>query len=1015
MAPSSAKEDIQLPNRPVTLSPRPENLQLSEEVDNEPTPILNPRERYLSTAKDVWRSTYDELREEPSTKALVHAPIISPTSYGGRIIVDCARQLPESVPFHRQDQNDSGKCPLSVPPCFNCMDIDLLAGCTVHRRFWQSVEYTRGANDEQVTQYVNENKENQEGLSYVVSRLPWYNQLIDLLDSDTWASPDKFNGMRAQIRETITKLYTLLIEYQLRSFGTQKYTISTIARQATKWDDWNGKIVKIKEIEQQPMKDNKAYSTVKLQDALNNLLQKSIEVGQSLLNMVQEQSVNIQRIAQIVDQNATRELVNKYKLVHAEFDLTTYNKYIHDLAALEPNTGHGILHHETYTNWMKSDNGLLLLAAGPGTGKSVLAKHLYDCFRGDKMIVCSFFFKDQNPGQTLPRIALCNMLYDLLKQLPPSMINEIRPQIDRLDKEKIQLDSKDLWEIINMASQGSDITSVTFIFDALDESNLEERDAFLKQLSNFHSLFPQAKFKVLLTARPYSGITDKFASGSVLNIEEDPACCQGLEADIAKVTRQKFEVFTVKRGINDKKSLQAKLLEKLEKYNHQNYLVIELLFKYLEKLPQDFNHDWIEIFESLPTTVWETYTTLLNKVDETHRSVVEVIIRIMLAAARSLTVGEMNIAVGLRSKNLQKYDNIDELLSMTDQAFGDLLWKSCDFFFKPVGDYIYFMHPTVKDYLLSSEQSWLQHIDMESCHRDLAEICIKFLSWKFVQDDSRFLTVENYLSIGCVSQETYHRLCQNFPFGKYGFRYWMYHFREGFREAEDLSQQLGPVRDRHPRWSTNFAISVFCCSVLPDHEDVESFLVMIPPGYQNHEEIRIALCSSLIETYWSAGSFPNLLFAIRLAEDTVKITAGDHPKQARILAVLGEGLQRRYNARHKSEMLEMAVQRAQETVKKTPQGHPHYAFVLDRYAQTLLYQYERFREGADIRAVAEFSKKASTEVAGISPPDLAGYMITYSQALLQQASDKRWQGGNRRSPGYRRGNQDREDCCGNAQ
>ncbi len=74
------------------------------------------------------------------------------------------------------------------------------------------------------------------------------------------------------------------------------------------------------------------------------------------------------------------------------------------------------LNHKDFQRWLKQDSGLLLVSAGPGCGKSVLAKYLIDCRLPRSATICYFFLKDQD--QNTIKQALCTLLHQLFSQQP---------------------------------------------------------------------------------------------------------------------------------------------------------------------------------------------------------------------------------------------------------------------------------------------------------------------------------------------------------------------------------------------------------------------------------------------------------------------------------------------------------------------------------------------------------------------------------------------------------------------
>lgn len=136
-----------------------------------------------------------------------------------------------------------------------------------------------------------------------------------------------------------------------------------------------------------------------------------------------------------------------------------------------------------------------------------MANHLRGELKdNENCIDCSFFFNDNTVSQIKPKIALRKIFYDLLRKLP--QLDLVQGKIDKLDKEGIQPDSKELWDIISIASQDSANGGIIIILDALDESDYATRESLIEKLSNFHSNILDARVRYLLTTPPLGRIQE---------------------------------------------------------------------------------------------------------------------------------------------------------------------------------------------------------------------------------------------------------------------------------------------------------------------------------------------------------------------------------------------------------------------------------------------------------------------------------------------------------------------------
>jgi hypothetical protein len=103
----------------------------------------------------------------------------------------------------------------------------------------------------QVLNHAEGLKENQDGLTYIVSRLPWHIYLIDLLCSEASKTGEEYQKFKIPIREGIVKLYRLIIEYQILTFRSHRHRSRNFARNAMGLAEWTDRLRDIQSAEQQ--------------------------------------------------------------------------------------------------------------------------------------------------------------------------------------------------------------------------------------------------------------------------------------------------------------------------------------------------------------------------------------------------------------------------------------------------------------------------------------------------------------------------------------------------------------------------------------------------------------------------------------------------------------------------------------------------------------------------------------------------------------------------------------------
>jgi hypothetical protein len=547
------------------------------------------------------------------------------------------------------------------------------------------------------------------GFAYVMSRFTWYGQVLDLLNREYWNSPHSFSTLRHAIRDEIVALYKLLIEYHLRAYYTYCRPLTTISRDILKLDDWNSMLLDIKESE----KHLEDYMSLNYEQ---HLLDK--------LHTLSEDARHKQRI----------ETLLKLKFPD-DLPYAVYQAYLDSIDTPQDGTGAGVLMHSKFIDWASGDSGLFILEGIPGSGKSVLSKSLLtELPKRRATTVCAFFFKDNGKGQNGATTALCRVLDELFRS-QPHLIDGISARIDHLLPEELRCNFDLLWDVLEEATQDCDPGSVTVVLDGFDECEPDSANKLCKKLAEYLA-GPSPRLKFFLTTRPLVSVPQMIDGPGVvvLKLEEDPHCLSHISKDIERVVIARFDGFCLK-CIQDP-ALRQELLDLVRPKEDRTYLYVKLLFDYLDLKMRDgvprVPRGWIQVFKKLPTTVKEAYLGFLNRVRESQREDVRRLFQIVVAAARPLTLREVNIALNIHDlPNGSKYG----LGLQNESCFRSWILDACKYFLDVYNGRVYFIHQTAKDFLLAGpgknglrKPAWLGDFSLQSCHRTLVESCVTYLS-----------------------------------------------------------------------------------------------------------------------------------------------------------------------------------------------------------------------------------------------------------------------------------------------
>ncbi|KAL4895271.1 hypothetical protein BDV59DRAFT_152171 [Aspergillus ambiguus] len=612
----------------------------------------------------------------------------------------------------------------------------------------------------------------QPGINYVISRMPWYTELTKVPTVNSWKTPE----LHAAVNSKVVELYKLLIRYLLASARFYDHSTYRFAPNLAKWGSWETMVADIKRAEGDIQECIHTHSGKSLKRALN----EGARQGEHIRSIISVFSV-AQRRANLMD-----KIMPDAGLSNAD----TYQDYVTQIANPHSNTGHGVLSHATFTNWANADSGLLVLTGQPGTGKSVLTKYLLtELPRMKATSLCSFFFKEGGEHNNL-NTAMYEVLNSILRQC--SHLDDVEEKAQQATRHSVRPDSDLFWELVEIAGRGTPHGRVTVLLDALDECKNAHLATALKLLNDYRYKFPDSNVKFLLTARPAPDLLTLLTNGTILNLDEDTQCRESIMSDISRVAQDRVEYFARERCIRDE-GTTAKLLRHLEVHENPSYLFTDLLFTYLYSLPvRPGTNYWSHTFDQLPKTVFEIYRALLDQIREGNRDDVRIMLELVLATTKPLTVREMAIALALHIDDCTMCYREDDL-GLPAEDFKNWLRDTCGPFFDVYNDRIYFTHQTVRDYLLSVQQEhrpgWLKDLCIESCHKTMAESCFSYQSLPFVANN-KFLTIDEYVQAPFYTKRQYHQWCQGaFVFAEHAFAKWAVHVMNSHKlEPPNISQ-----------------------------------------------------------------------------------------------------------------------------------------------------------------------------------------------------------------------------------
>ncbi len=486
----------------------------------------------------------------------------------------------------------------------------------------------------------------------------------------------------------------------------------------------------------------------------------------------------------------------------------------------ENNTCQWALQNSKYIEWRDIDTKKLLwISADPGCGKSVLARYIID---GDlpkaipNTLILYYFFKDTNPEQRSVARAISSMLHQLFA-FQPCLIRHALPSYHRIGP-ALSTTFPKLWSIFTAAALDPLTGRLTCVLDALDECAEQKEliEALEKLCLQHQPRFSESRLKFLLTSRPYFDLRSRFnkllqASDNIELAGNDESASMKTEIDL--VIKSKVAKFASDTCL--KESVSDHLTKRLLNTENRTYLWLRLIWEIIEKNLSGTITAMNRLIDKLPSDIHDSYETLLRKCPDAPFA--KRVLQVLLVAYRPLTLEEIDHAINI---NEQTSSYADLELEGSTHLY-DTLPSRCGLMVSIVESKVYFLHQTVKEFLLneagikaSAERTWQCSLDLRESHQLMAEICLRSFCFPEVKLDE--LNVWNALFPEHAREMEPNEYCQGKGLLSYSAIYWAEHFRgqnnsKGMRFIEHCLETSDCVFNvgRHKHHGTTFHVASY--------------------------------------------------------------------------------------------------------------------------------------------------------------------------------------------------------------
>ncbi|KAJ3485081.1 hypothetical protein NLG97_g6894 [Lecanicillium saksenae] len=582
-----------------------------------------------------------------------------------------------------------------------------------------------------------------------------------------------------QLAKPLSNIYSYILEYQVRAIRHASSKQLSRAWQVVageyNWKEKEGSIINMSDRVLDNIAPLQQQQIVQSLGAQNLALQKLCNIEEQILHKMDEQK----------QQDEVSEFLKDLR--KAAGDYVGGKNINHDPVK---GTCEWFFADESFVRWRdNAGSGVFWLTAGPGCGKSVLAKALIKAdhltqplttvdfnaatYATKSAIVCYFFFKEGDEKRTTSEAALCAVLHQLLsRDMSPSLLSQA-PDTYRKNGDALMDSFHDLWDMLVGCAEEMEGRDLICVIDALDECATAARNRLIRTLDEFYKdsdSSARGNLKFFITSRPYDNIERSFrpliTRTKYFHFDADERH-EEISHDINLVIDAHLVHFSSEFDEADCQKIAKSLKEKGTK----TYLWLALTLDIIKDNPSLYSRrtDVETLIRDIPDQVSDAYERILSR--SSNMTWTSALLGILLAATRPLTLDETNHALAYA---LADPDDEDEPEPWKGD-FKATVKNICGLIVNVYDGALFFIHLTAREFLLSEPKTrrgcnWQgRFADASVPHTYMSKSCIHYLLRNIGY---------NYKDLDEYDDED-----ERFPMLMYASLNWALHFRASSDEA----------------------------------------------------------------------------------------------------------------------------------------------------------------------------------------------------------------------------------------
>ncbi|KEY75048.1 hypothetical protein S7711_09655 [Stachybotrys chartarum IBT 7711] len=532
---------------------------------------------------------------------------------------------------------------------------------------------------------VTEARYNRNGITYVLSRMEWYWNLVSLLLDENKAEQSSA-GLRVQLEKHVVQLYEKLLSYQVKSVCLyHRNWAAVVLRDVFRLDDWAGQLDDIQKAEAAVQTDSGQYNNEQ-----SKIYLRKLSDAASALEM------NLHDIHSAI-KDQTRQQEKRYQD-------EKYEKCMQDLVVTDPredkkriqDTKGGllrdsyrwILDHAEFQKFRDDpETRLLWIKGDPGKGKTMLLCGIVDELEKGSYVLSYFFCQATEAALSTAASVLRGLIYLLIIQ-QPSLISYIRSKHDVTGEKLFQ--GINVWvslvEILTDMLKDPTLKDAVLVIDALDECITDRPQLldFIIQSSSSSS----SRAKWIISSRNWPDIKEKLD-----NAKQKVRLPLELNKDSISTAVRIYIQHKVNALVEQKKydyQTREAVEQHLVSNANDTFLWVALV---CQELQSTDNWDVLDVIEKIPSGLEALYDRMIRHIQNLGRRNPDMcrhILSTVAAAYRPLRLEELGQLSGLPSSIQKSTDHISKITSM------------CGSFLTIRDNVVYIIHQSAKDFLFSS-------------------------------------------------------------------------------------------------------------------------------------------------------------------------------------------------------------------------------------------------------------------------------------------------------------------------